>query len=224
MNPILHQTSPQKENRVFNILVADDHAIVRVGMTVLIRAVYGEVNIEEAEDGESVIRKLKSGSFDLLILDINMPQTEPLSLTGYLIKEFPSLKILIYSVSQEIFFAKRLLRLGAHGYIIKQSRESEIRYAIQQVLEGHIYISDFIAEAISYEQIRNKKDNPFEQLSDREFEVALQILKGNPVSVIADTLNLNKSTIGSHKAMILRKLHLSNAMELMHLAKEYKII
>lgn len=207
-----------------NILIADDHAIVRIGLKIMIRQINSEINIEEAGDGKSVIQKLKSGTFDLLILDINMPLTEPFSLTGYLLKEFPALKILVFTINKELLFAKRFLKLGVHGYIIKQSGESEVRNAIQKILEGQVYISDLLAEIISNDVIKHTVNNPFEQLSDREFEVVLQILKGYSVNEIADTLHLNKSTVGTHKSRILNKLGLSNALELHSLAKQHNVL
>ena len=207
-----------------NILIADDHAIVRIGLKIMIKHINSEINIEEAGDGKSVIQKLKSGTFDLLILDIHMPRTEPFSLTGYLLKEFPALKILLFTINKELLFAKRFLKLGVHGYIIKQSGESEISNAIQKILEGQVYISDLLSEIISNDLINHKNDNPFEQLSDREFEVVLQILKGHSVSEIAETLHLNKSTVGTHKSRILNKLGLSNTLELHSLAKQYNVL
>ena len=90
-----------------NILIADDHSIVRAGLKLLINNCIRDVMIDEAEDGEAVIRKMKSASFDLLVLDINMPHTESFSLTSYLLKEFPGIKIIIFTMNQEVFFAKR---------------------------------------------------------------------------------------------------------------------
>jgi two-component system invasion response regulator UvrY len=153
-----------------------------------------------------------------------MPNTESFSLTSYLIKEFPTLKILIFTMTQEIFFAKRFLRLGVYGYMTKQSKEAEIKYAIQQILDGHIYISNLLSTIISDDLINNKKSNPFEDLTDREFEVILQILKGSTISEIAETLHINKSSVGTHKSRIMNKLKLSNTMELVSLARLHNIL
>ena len=224
MNSTPDQPLLQVEKTTLNILVADDHSIVRLGLKMLIRSINNRFNIEEAIDGESVIGKLKSARFDLLILDINMPNTESFSLTSYLIKEFPTLKILIFSMTQEAFFAKRFLRLGVRGYITKQSKEPEIRYAVQQIIDGQIYISDLLSTIISDDLMNDKKSNPFEDLTDREFEVILQILKGSSISEIAETLHINKSSVGTHKSRILNKLRLSNTMELLSLARLHNIL
>ena len=89
-----------------NILIADDHSIVRAGLKLLINNSIRDVAIDEAEDGEAVIKKMKSAHFDLLILDINMPHTESFSLTAYLLKEYPGLKIIIFTMNQEVFLLK----------------------------------------------------------------------------------------------------------------------
>jgi two-component system invasion response regulator UvrY len=224
MNLMSNPPLPQTEKRPLNILIADDHSIVRIGLKIMIRQMDSEIRTEEAADGESVIRKLKSGAFDLLILDINMPRTESFSLTGYLLKEFSPLKILLFTINQELIFAKRFLKLGVHGYIIKQSGEPEIRQAIQKILEGQVYVSDMLSELISNDLINPAEANPFEALSDREFEVVLQMLKGYSVSEIAETLHLNRSTIGTHKSRILHKLRLSNTLQLLSVAKQYNIM
>jgi two-component system, NarL family, invasion response regulator UvrY len=224
MDPLLKQSPSQTEKIPLHILIADDHAIVRIGLKIMIKHINSAINIEEAVDGKSVIQKLKSGTFDLLILDINMPRTESFSLTGYLLKEFPALKILVFTINQELLFAKRFLKLGAHGYMTKKSGEPEIRQAIQKILEGQIYVSDLLSEIISNDLINHREDNPFEQLSDREFEVVLQILKGYTVSEIAETLHVNRSTVGTHKSRILNKLGLSNTLELHSVAKKHNIL
>jgi two-component system invasion response regulator UvrY len=224
MNPILNPFSSRTENRPINILIADDHSIVRIGLKVLIHQLNSEIKVDEAADGESVIRKLKSGAFDLLILDINMPKTESFSLTGYLLKEFPRLKILLFTITRELIFVKRFLKLGVHGYVIKQSGRPEIVQAIQQISDGEVYLSDLLSAAISDDLVNHKEDNPFEALSDREFEVVLQILKGYSLSEIAETLHLNRSTVGTHKSTILHKLRLSNSLDLLNLARQYNIL
>jgi DNA-binding NarL/FixJ family response regulator len=176
----LNQSIPQTDKRPLHILIADDHAIVRIGLMILIRQMDSDIIMEEASDGESVIRKL--------------------------------------------LFAKRFLKLGAHGYMIKQSREPEIKLAIEKILNGNVYVSDMLAEIISNDLIRQKETNPFEDLSDREFEVLLQILKGYSVSEIAEILHLNKSTVGTHKSRILHKLKLTNSLQLLSLAGQYNLL
>jgi DNA-binding NarL/FixJ family response regulator len=203
----------------YRILLADDHGIVRIGLRLMIGNIDNNIHIEEAFDGLSVIAKLKTGGFDLLMLDINMPDTESFSLSAWLIKEFPSMRIIIFTMCQELTFAMRFLKMGVHGYVLKRSNEEEIKSAIRSVMNGRTYISDWLAQAISEERIAPKPKTPFDALSDRELEVTLQILRGSTVSRIADTLHLNRSTIGTHKSRIMKKLGITSTIDLFKLAK-----
>ena len=223
MNP-LNQSVVTGETRTIRILIADDHSIVRVGLSVLIRNIANNVHIEEATDGDEVVKALRSASFDLLVLDMNMPNTESFSLTRYLRKEFPLLKILIFTINKEVFFAKRCLRLGVHGYVIKQGGEAEVKDAISTILRGYTYFSDTLIAIVSSELIGATRHNPFERLSDREFELVLQLLKGHTVSEVAGTLHMTESTVRTHKSRIMKKLKLSGPLSLMDLARQHSII
>lgn len=223
MNPS-NQSVVTGETRTIRILIADDHSIVRVGLSVLIRNIANNVHIEEATDGDEVVKALRSASFDLLVLDMNMPNTESFSLTRYLRKEFPLLKILIFTINKEVFFAKRCLRLGVHGYVIKQGGEAEVKDAISTILQGYTYFSDTLIAIVSSELIGATRHNPFERLSDREFELVLQLLKGHTVSEVASTLHMTESTVRTHKSRIMKKLKLSGPLSLMDLARQHGII
>jgi len=206
------------------ILIADDHAIVRIGLKLIIGNGDQHIHIDEAFDGASIIEKLRAGNFDLLILDITMPDTESFSLSAYLLKEFPSLRIIIFTMSREPSFAIRFLKLGVHGYMLKESGETEIRSALRTVMDGKIYVGEWLTQIVSEEQIAPRKKTPFDTLSDRELEVTLQILQGNTMRKIAETLHLNRSTIGTHKTRVMKKLHISSTIELIDLARTHGII
>jgi two-component system, NarL family, invasion response regulator UvrY len=206
------------------ILIADDHAIVRHGLRLIVRNIGSDIFVDEASEGKSIIAKLKSGIFDLLILDINMPHTESFSLSGYLLKEFPSLRVLIFTVNTELIFAMRFLKLGIHGYLLKESGEQEIMDAIRAVIAGEIYVSSSLSNAVSAELINPKSQNPFDRLTDREFELTLQILKGYSAGEIAETLHLNRSTIGTHRHRVMKKLGITSTIELINMAKTYNIM
>ena len=183
-----------------------------------------DIDVDEAIDGKTIIAKLKTGIFNLLILDINMPHTESFSLSAYLLKEFPSLKVLIFTVNPELIFAMRFLRLGVHGYLLKASDEPEIMDAIRTVMAGDVYVSLSLSNAIAAELINSQSQNPFNSLSDREFELTLQILKGYSVHEIAEILHLNRSTVGTHRSRVMKKLGITNAIDLINIAKKHNII
>jgi two-component system invasion response regulator UvrY len=217
-------SAPPPRQKKYCILIADDHAIVRYGLRLIVKNVDTDIDVDEAIDGKTIIAKLKTGMFNLLILDINMPHTESFSLSGYLLREFPSLKVLIFTVNPELIFAMRFLRLGVHGYLLKASDEPEIMAAIRAVMAGDKYVSLSLSNAIAAELINSQSQNPFNSLSDREFELTLQILKGYSVPEIAETLHLNTSTVGTHRSRVMKKLGITNAIELIHIATKYNII
>jgi two-component system invasion response regulator UvrY len=218
------ETSAHPRQKKYCILIADDHAIVRYGLKLMVKNVDSDIDVDEAIDGNTIIAKLKTRIFNLLILDINMPHTESFSLSGYLLREFPSLKVLIFTVNPELIFAMRFLRLGVHGYLLKASDEPEIMDAIRAVMAGELYVSLSLSNAIANELINSQSQNPFNSLSDREFELTLQILKGYSVPEIAETLHLNRSTVGTHRSRVMQKLGITNAIELINMAKKYNII
>ena len=207
-----------------NILIADDHAIVRSGLKVIIQAELRGARFEEAESGETLLEKMKDTRFDMVILDVSMPDTEAFSLATFLLKEFPDLKLLVFTVNTELFYAKRFLRIGCHGYLNKHSKPAEIINAVLKILSGKKFISDEFTEVLSEQFLGVSNENPFDDLSDREFEVVLLLLKGNSISAIAETLSIHKSTVGTHKVRIFAKLRVANMVELINLARVYNLV
>lgn len=203
----------------FSVLLADDHAVVRMGLKTLITGIDKYARLYEIGGGKDIIAKLKGREFDMLILDINMRQMESFSLIAYIRRAYPSLRILIFTMNDELHFATRFLRRGVRGYLHKQTEEAEILAAYTAIRSGKTYISDSLTRRISG-QVQDKGGaTPFDLLSDREFEVILQILGGNSPEEISRVLHLNKSTIGTHKCRIFRKLKVRSMVELMELAK-----
>ncbi len=207
-----------------NILIADDHAIVRSGLKVIIHTEIRGARFEEAETGKAVMEKVKDTRFDLVILDVSMPETETFSLATFLLREYPDLKLLIFTINRELFYAKRFLRVGCHGYLNKHAKPAEIINAVLKILSGKKFISDEFTEILSEQFLGIANENPFDDLSDREFEVVLLLLKGNSISGIAETLNIHKSTVGTHKVRIFTKLRVTNMVELLNLARVYNLV
>jgi two-component system invasion response regulator UvrY len=208
----------------YSVLLADNHAVVRMGLKALIGNMDKNVVIYEAAGGTDIVAKLKSRPFNLLIIDINMRQMESFSLIGYLRRAFPSLDVLIFTMNNELLFATRFLRRGVKGFLHKQTNEEEIMAAYMALRTGKAYISDALTRRLSGSIFDNAILTPFEKLTDREFEVILQILGGNTPEQISKTLHLNKSTVGTHKCRILKKLKVQNTIELLELAKRHGLI
>jgi two-component system, NarL family, invasion response regulator UvrY len=204
-------------------LIVDDHVIVRSGIKFLLSEVYQLAEIYEASDGDSATEKLKEHSFDLIMLDIQMPKTDTFGLMEYIHIKYPQAKVLVFSVSAENTYARRFMKAGAYGFVSKESPLEEIIKAINLVLNDRKYISETLAYKIAEDSFAGRSDNPFNKLSPREFEIVSLLLSGQTVSDISQSLNIQTSTVGTHKARLFEKLSITNILELKELATAYKL-
>jgi two-component system invasion response regulator UvrY len=202
-------------------LIIDDHEIVRRGLKLLISDFYPDAQILEARDGDTTLEQLKQNSFDLIILDVQMPNTNSFGLLEYIITRYPDTKVLVFSMGSETLFGKRFIRSGAKGYLSKEAPIDEVKKAIETVLSGRRYISEQLMDEFLEEAAGEKKSNPFTQLSDREFEIASFLLAGLHISEIATRLHLQPSTVGTYKSRIFEKLNISNLIQLKEIASIY---
>jgi len=204
-------------------LLIDDHVVVRSGIKILLSEIYKPSQIDEAHDGDSALAKVKENSYDLVMLDIQMPNTDTFGLMEYFRVKYPNLRVLVFSMSPENIYAKRFLKAGAKGFISKDAPLEEIKKAINQVLNNGRYISESMIETLAESAGKEKDGNLFNTLSAREFEIVSLLLNGQTVSHIANTLHLQVSTIGTHKARIFEKLKVTNILELKELANTYNL-
>jgi len=205
------------------ILIADDHSIVRAGVKVVMKDILPFAEVEEACNGDEVVSLVKANDFDLIILDINMPDTDSFTLVSNLIAYKKNARILIFSMNSEVIYAGRFLKLGALGYLHKESNDVEVKKAIYSVLNGTIYTSQRVKEHLNNELESRKTDNPFEKLSDREIQIARCFLLGYSPGEIKKMLNLHSSTIGTHKTRLFEKLKIKNVYDLGELAKLHQL-
>ena len=202
------------------ILLADDHAIVREGLKTFIQNIIPHSVIEESQDGASAFEKIKRHNYALIILDINMPATDSFGLVSNILAVKPKSKILIFSMNSEEIFAKKLLNLGALGYLSKDASSDEFRLAIENVMGNKRYVSPSLMRALTESALGKNANNqnPFDLLSPRELEIVRHLIKGESVSQIGKYLNLHTSTIGTYKARIFEKLACKNIIEINELA------
>jgi two-component system, NarL family, invasion response regulator UvrY len=190
----------------------------------LIKEVLGDqVLIKDAATFEQALELLKTDSFDLLLLDINIPGGDNLDMINAVRLRDNTVKILVFSSYDENIFAFRYIQAGAQGYISKESGEAELKKAILHVLDGNIYLSDAMKEQ-RLKQMFNKKvsvSKPLEDLSNRETEVMNLLIKGHSTTEIADVLHVRLNTISTYKARIFEKLEVSNIVELIAKVKLY---
>ncbi len=204
-------------------LIVDDHFIVRSGIKLLLSEIFQLAEIQEASDGDSAIEKLKQYQFDLIMMDIQMPKTDTFGLLEYIHIKYPAAKVLIFSVSAENTYARRFMKAGAYGFVSKESSLEEIIKAINLVLSGRKYISETLAYKIAEDSMEGRSDNPFNKLSPREFEIVTLLLSGQTVSDISNSLNIQTSTVGTHKARLFEKLNVHNILELKEMATAFNL-
>jgi DNA-binding NarL/FixJ family response regulator len=202
------------------VLIADDHSIVRTGLSFLIRSEYISVQIDECSDGDSAWKKIQSTEYDLVVMDISMPGTDSVNLLKNIFMLQPQLKVLIVSMNSEEIYAKRFLQLGVMGFINKEADALELRKAIVSVMNNRKYMSAKLQETIAGEGMEGRS---FENLSARELEVMTHLVGGKNVSEIADILSIHISTVSTHKARILQKLKVNNVVELTQVVKQFDI-
>jgi two-component system invasion response regulator UvrY len=204
-------------------LLVDDHVVVRSGIKILLSDIYSPAEIHEAKNGDTAVEKLKQETFDLIMLDIQMPNTDSLGLMEYIHITYPHAKVLMFSMSAENIYAKRFMKAGAYGFISKEAPLDEITKAINLILAGKKYVSDTFAERLAEDSFSGKSGNPFNELSPREFEIVNLLLEGKTVTDISHALNIQTSTVGTHKARLFDKLKVSNILELKELSTTYNL-
>jgi two-component system invasion response regulator UvrY len=207
-----------------NLLIADDHLVVRKGLVQIILDEFPEAHCEEAGGGKEALEKLRSKSFDMAIVDITMPEINGLDVIRQLKTEGNKTPILILTSQPEEQYAIRVLKAGAAGFIGKEVAADELTLAVRKILSGRKYITESISEKLATDLSADQTKAPHELLSDREFEVMRMLASGKTVSEISELLFLSVPTISTYRNRILKKLNLRNNAELMHYAISLKIV
>ncbi|HEY5406444.1 MAG TPA: response regulator transcription factor [Ginsengibacter sp.] len=208
-----------------HILLVDDHTVITTGLKIVIGNFLANSVIDVANNGDIAFEKVKRTDYDLIIMDISLPNTDSFNIVSNILAIKPASRILMFSMSPEDMFAKRYLRLGALGYVSKDAPLKEIKNAIENALKNQRYMSPELQEKIALEALSNDHhENEFDKLSPREFEIVQHLVHGDSVSEISKKLHLHTSTIGTHKAKIFEKLHCENIVELVTIAKVHNLI
>lgn len=206
-----------------NFLLIDDHEIVRSGVKSVLRELFTPCNVYEANNEQSGIKCLKERSYDLIIMDVQMPDTDSFGLLEYMRIRYPETGVLIFSMSAENIYARRFLKAGAMGFVSKSSGLTELQKAIALALNKQKYVSTELATQLGAEIGGDGQDNPFNKLSPKEFEIYTLLIAGKSVTQISKILDISTSTVGTHKARLFTKLRVTNLLELINLGKAYNI-
>jgi two-component system, NarL family, invasion response regulator UvrY len=193
---------------VSRVLIADDHAVVRVGYKQFLEADAIITEIGEASSGNDTLDHLRRKEWDLLLMDIHMPDRSGLDVLKYVVKGYPDVRILIISGLPEEQFARSVLRAGASGYLSKGSSAEEFMKAVHTVLMGRRYISASLAEAMAADlELPRDQNQPLHaRLSAREFQIFYKLASGVGVSNIARELSLSVKTVSTYRTRIVEKM------------------
>lgn len=198
------------------VLIADDHAIVRQGLRQILSDTPDLTVSGEAENGVQAVQMVRAGDWDVVLMDVSMPDRNGIDALKLIKKEYPRLPVLILSMYPEEQYAIRALKAGAAGYLTKQSAPELLVTAIRQVASGKKYVSPSLAEELANAIGDDSERPPHEKLSDREYQTLCMIASGKTPAEIAEALNLSVKTVSVYRARLLEKMNLRNNAELTH--------
>lgn len=208
-----------------DVLIADDHAIIRDGLRKILADTDDLVVAGEAANGLAVLEQIRAREFNLLVLDISMPGRNGLELIKQVKSERPKLPILVFSMHPEEQYAVRAIRAGASGYLSKEGDTDLLLPAMRRVAEGGLFIGPNVAELLAGDVAHKDSEAlPHTQLSDREFDVFSRIVRGMGLTAIATELSLSVKTVSTHKTHILTKMNLATQVDLVRYAIEHQLV
>lgn len=207
------------------ILIADDHGVVRLGLSMMIKKLRPHAIIEQVSDYKEVMQKIKEKTFHLAILDLNMPNGNfQEALQAIRIKD-PTTKVMIFSSQDESLYAVRYLKMGADGFLHKDSSEDVINRALVKMLDKGRYMSDEVKDSLIYDKLNKQEtpSNPLEILSEREMEIAECMIAGDTPKDISNKFNIHASTVSTYKSRVFDKLKIESIPELIKIFNFHNI-
>jgi DNA-binding NarL/FixJ family response regulator len=205
------------------IVLVDDHAVVRAGVKRLLEQEPLFEVIAEAESGEKGYQLFGALEPDVMVIDLSMPGMGGLEAIRRIMMRHEKAKILVLSMHEDLSFANQALKLGAKGYLIKNTLGDDLVKAIENISRGEVFLSDEIAKKIAVSSIQGDQD-PIHDLSAREFEIFRLLAEGFEVDAIATTLNISSKTVSNYQTMIKQKLNINTPIELIRYAIKAGVI
>jgi len=205
------------------IVLVDDHAVVRAGVRRLLEQETLFEVIGEAESGEKAYKIFGELKPDVMVMDLSMPGMGGLESIRRILMRHERARILVLSMHEDLSFANQALKLGAKGYLIKNTLGDDLVKSIQMVARGEIFLSDEIAKKMAMQSISAAED-PIDELSAREFEIFRLLAEGLEINAIAATLNISSKTVSNYQTMIKQKLNINTAVELIRYAIKTGVI
>jgi two-component system, NarL family, invasion response regulator UvrY len=208
----------------YEVLVADDHAIIRDGLRKILDDTQDLRVAGEAANGNAVMEQVRARDWDLLVLDISMPGRNGLELIKLVKSERPRLPILVFSMHHEEQYAVRAIRAGAAGYLSKEGDTDLLLPAMRKVAAGGMFISPKVADLLAMDISPQVQNLPHTTLTNREFEIFSRIVRGISLTAIAEELSLSVKTVSTHKSHILAKMDMATQVDLVRYALAHKLL
>jgi DNA-binding NarL/FixJ family response regulator len=205
------------------IVLVDDHAVVRAGVRRLLEQEPLFEVIGEAESGEKAYQFFGELKPDVMVMDLSMPGMGGLESIRRILMRYEKAKILVLSMHEDLSFANQALKLGAKGYLTKNTLADDLVKSIETVTQGDVFLSDEIAKKMAMQSISGNQD-PVHELSAREFEIFRLLAEGLDIDAIASTLNISSKTVSNYQTMIKQKLNINTPIELIRYAIKVGVI
>jgi two-component system invasion response regulator UvrY len=196
------------------ILICDDHKIVREGLRQILLQLQGVTLISEASDGNEALIILKSDVYNVVLLDISLPNKSGLEVLQSIKSKWPAINVLILSMLPQEQYAMRALKLGASGYLTKDTASEELLLAVNKVSAGGKYISQSLAENIAVYLEKDSIKQKHEELSEREFEIMVKLANGKSLQEIGNELFISVKTVSTYRTRIMEKMELNKNADL----------
>ncbi len=209
---------------MINIVIVDDHAILRRGLSQIISESGDMKVVGEAETSAQALRLIRETPCDVMLLDITLPDRNGIETLKLVRKEMPKLQVLILSMHPENQYALRALKAGAAGYLTKQSAAAQLVSAIRQVNSGRKYVTPAVAEELANSFDRDNERPAHELLSMREYQTMCMIASGKSLTEMAAQMSLSVKTVSVYRARVLEKMHLKNNAEITHYAIKNQLV
>ena len=206
-----------------NIVLVDDHAVVRAGVKRLLEQETSFDVIGEAESGEKAYQLFNELKPDVMVMDLSMPGMGGLEAIRRILMRHERAKILVLSMHEDLSFANQALKLGAKGYLIKNALADDLVKSIEMIAKGEVFLSDEIAKKMAMQSISGDGDT-IHELSAREFEIFRLLAEGFEIDAIAETLNISSKTVSNYQTMIKQKLNINTPVELIRYAIKAGVI
>ena len=209
--------------KTINVMLVDDHAVVRYGFRMLLEATEDIRVVAEADSAEAAYQQIPAAKPDVIVMDISLGGTMGVEATRRIVARDKMARVLGLSSHEDPSYVRYMLKAGALGYLSKRTAPDELIHAIRQVNEGRMYIDSHLSQRMALEEFNGEK-SPIEVLSEREFGVFIQLAKGASVNQIAELLNISPRTVGTHLYNVKQKLGVANQAELTLIAVRHGLI